>query len=360
MDWTSLVLTVELNRHNTSRIPKVRQLLLNLPQDHQYFFFAGKREIRALPVKCDNIERQCDWVGTVSTLEEHVAKCQFTLLPCPKECKDSGGKVNYYVRKDVMAHVIFICPNRDYNCGHCGKQGTYAGIQVHDETCEVKGVICPEEGCGEKMQRRHLRKHVDTKCEHAVVPCKYVHIGCMTTLKRKDMAAHEKDSEEHLHMALEKINLLQEKNANEEPLKFKLADYQRRKEEDECVESSPHYVSANGYHVALRVDANGNGSGKDSYLSAFAVFLKSRDEKPFVGKITITLLNQIEDKKHYQKTVDVKERDNIQAGRTLGQPKFFSHNELGYNPERNTEYLKDDTLYFRMAVEVADNKPWLQ
>ena len=360
MDWTSLVHTVELTRHNTSRIPRVRQLFLNLPQDHQYFFFAGKREIRALPVKCDNIERQCDWVGTVGTLEEHVAKCQFTLLPCSNQCKDSSGKVNFYMRKDEIIHLVILCPNRYYNCNHCGKKGTYASIQVHDETCEKKEVTCPQDGCIKNMQRQHIMTHVDTTCEHAIIPCKYVHIGCMTTLKRKDMAAHEMDNEEHLHMALDKINLLQEKNAIEEPLKLKLTDYQRRKEKNEYVESSPQYVSANGYHVALRVYANGNGDGTTSHLSAFAVFLKSRDEIPFVGKITVTLLNQIKDKNHYQQILELTKEQITLAGHTRGRRKFISNSALGYNSVKDTEYLKDDTLYFRMSVEVADHKPWLQ
>ncbi len=51
----------------------------------------GRREIRELPVKCDSMERGCQWVGTVGTLEEHMGVCQFTLVPCPKKCKDDNG-----------------------------------------------------------------------------------------------------------------------------------------------------------------------------------------------------------------------------------------------------------------------------
>ncbi len=49
------------------------------------------REIRDISVKCDNMERDCQWMGTVGTLEVHVGVSQFTLVPCPKECKDDNG-----------------------------------------------------------------------------------------------------------------------------------------------------------------------------------------------------------------------------------------------------------------------------
>ena len=35
----------------------------------------------------------CTWVGTVGTLEKHVATCKFTLLPCPKECRRSHSRL---------------------------------------------------------------------------------------------------------------------------------------------------------------------------------------------------------------------------------------------------------------------------
>ena len=38
----------------------------------------------------------------------------------------------------------------------------------------------------------------------------------------------------------------------------------------------------------------------------------------------------------------------------------FRHSALGYDAKKNTQYLKDDTLYFRVSVAVADHKPWLE
>ncbi len=75
-------------------------------------------------MKCDNMERDCQWVGTVDTLEEHVGVCQFTLIPCPKECKDDNGILKI-MRRDLQQHLMEKCPNRDYSCEHCDLKGTY-------------------------------------------------------------------------------------------------------------------------------------------------------------------------------------------------------------------------------------------
>ena len=44
---------------------------------------SGHRDIQAIGVRCTNAESGCDWEGTVGTLEDHVTKCEFTLVQCP-------------------------------------------------------------------------------------------------------------------------------------------------------------------------------------------------------------------------------------------------------------------------------------
>ena len=122
----------------------------------------GKREIKALGVKCSNMERGCEWVGTVGTLENHVATCGFTLVPCPKQCKDNN-EAKHFLRKDLDRHLKNDCPNRHYECKSkkCGEKGTYAYItEVHDKTCKVKIVPCPNVGCPTKIERQQVSEHL--------------------------------------------------------------------------------------------------------------------------------------------------------------------------------------------------------
>jgi hypothetical protein len=41
----------------------------------------------------------------------------------------------------------------------------------------------------------------------------------------------------------------------------------------------------------------------------------------------------------------------VKAGAVLAVLRFISHAALPYNPDEGTQYLKDDTLYFRVSVE---------
>ena len=298
-----------------------------------------------------------------------MATCKFTLLPCPKECKDDSSKndsskIKQFMRKDLDKHLKEDCPSRDYSFQHCGEKGTYASIQVHVKTCKKKEVTCPKDGCTVKMRRQGIPYHIVTECQHAIISCKYVSIGCETVLKRKNMAAHEQDDTVHLHLALDTVRTLQNQCEYGKPIKFKLTDFEATKGKNEGVLSPSYYTPPNGYHMAIEVYANGNGDSEGTHVSVYAHFLEEKyDVKlkwPFVGKITFTLLNQLEDKNHHQRTMELNIQSNAKVGEFPRGFRFIRHSALDYDAARNTQYPKDDTLYFRMSVEPADHKPWLQ
>ena len=47
------------------------------------------------------------------------------------------------------------------------------------------------------------------------------------------------------------------------------------------------------------------------------------------------------------------------VGDNWGRHHLIPHSQLGRDPVKNTQYLKDDTLYFRVSVDIPDYKPWL-
>ena len=340
-------------------------------------FSLGNREINILRVRCSNANRGCEWVGTVGTIEKHVTTCGFTLVPCPKQCKDDNNEVKCFTRKEVDEHLKNDCPNRDYECqSKCGEKGTYAYVtEIHDKTCTMKILPCPNDGCLIEIQRQQVSEHI-SKCPHTVIPCKYKGIGCDTELKREDMAAHEQDDKLHLHMALEavisqqaaidslqaSVKALQFDKLLSDSRTFRLSEYRKKKEANESFEFPPFYTHPNGYHIALIVDANGNDDGEGTHVSVGALILKGEyDAKlkwPFLGKVTFTLLNQLEDENHCTKmTIFDTEKFAIAADNIAwGHVNFISHSALSRDPVKNTQYLKNDTLYFRMEVEI-EHKP---
>ena len=340
-------------------------------------------------------------------LEKHVAVCEFALVPCPKKCKDDGGKITHFLKKNIDDHARRDCPNRDYACKHCGKKSTYAEItQVHDKECPLKLVKCPNECSATIFLQSDIREHVKNKCKYTVVHCKFQNIGCNREMKRVKMVAHEDDDKFHLHMALNTVGRLQDaytalQNANSklqgistnykdnidrtvaalkegsdklevksrslmkgESITFTVSNYQAKKANNEIFVHAPFYTHPNGYHMSIRVDVNGLATGKGTHVSVFAPIVKGKFDAflkwPLVAKVTFTLLNQLEDKNHYTKTVPFNAVQNARVGKTLGNILYIPHSALAHDPVKNTEYLKDDTLYFRASVEVTDHKPWLE
>ena len=327
----------------------------------------GRRNIQVLRVKCEN--PTCKWKGTVATLKMHLEKCKFTLLPCPNQCQDNSDNIVHLMRKDLPHHLERDCPNRDYECQHCGEMGTFTNISlVHDKICEKKIVPCPNADCTETMPRKDIEKHLSTEC---TVACKYANIGCRKISKREKMAVHEElDDKIHLFLAINTINEL--KKVLRDSMTFKLTGFYGEKSEDQTFYSPSFYTSPQGYHMKMRVDPNGCGASKGTHISVYAKVLDGKYDDditwPFQGKVTLDLLNQLENTNHYTRNIlsggpgnEDKYNKHMRPGGTgLGTRTFIPHSQLGRNPAKNTQYLKDDTLYFRVSIHTPHHKPWLQ
>ena len=402
--------------------------------------------------------------------------CDFTVVNCPKQC---NKKV---MRKDMKDHLEGKCPNRDYECQHCGGKDTYANItEIHYDKCTMIVLPCPNSECTQTMERAKIQMHIKNDCEHTVISCKYEGIGCDMKMKRKDMEAHEQDDKAHLYQALNSVvklqdnllsatqtiasmkkdmavklesamkessamavkldlatetiasmkketsamavklesatgtiasmkkessaiavklesakktmtsmkqgtaiklnqtaqttRVLQDKIASlqETTMKakrdmiysFRMTKYFKKKTADDYFYSQPFYTSSNGYHMHIRVYPNGDcNGGQGTHVSVYAELTQGRYDQqlswPFVGNVTIELLNQLADEKHHSMTICICPENNINIGSGLGYTEFAPHSRLSHDPVKNTQYLKDDTLYFRVSVEVKGCKLWLE
>uniref|UniRef100_A0A1X7UYL3 MATH domain-containing protein n=1 Tax=Amphimedon queenslandica TaxID=400682 RepID=A0A1X7UYL3_AMPQE len=160
-------------------------------------------------------------------------------------------------------------------------------------------------------------------------------VGCNIVLKREDLEKHNEESmKEHLDIAMKKIDALQHSHNQKV---FMLPDYTKKKEEGENWDSPCFYTSPGGYKMLLHVRPNGDGCYKGTHVSCF-IYLKKgkyddRLEWPFQGEVTIELLNQLEDKNHWEDTLlfDESTEDGCkQRDSTLGwgTPNFVSYSAL--------------------------------
>lgn len=114
--------------------------------------------------------------------------------------------------------------------------------------------------------------------------------------------------------------------------------------------------------MCIKVDVNGYGSGKESHVSVYAYLMRGENDKdlswPFSGRVTVELLNQLEDRNHHSMEI-LFHSDNPASRRLLdydiapsgyGHRRYISHSSLGYDATKNCQYLKNDCLCFRVKA----------
>ena len=145
-------------------------------------------------------------------LEDHLTKCGSSPVPCPNKCKVDHLQL---LRKSLKDHLETKCPNRAYNCEHCGLRGKYANIVgEHDGECDKKMVPCPNTECGTTKERGQMEEHIQTVCKYTEMPCKYHSIGCKVRMRRMWIKKDERwDDRAHLQTSLQMISKLNRKLA---------------------------------------------------------------------------------------------------------------------------------------------------
>lgn len=348
--------------------------------------FSGERNIKSLKVKCSYKENGCGWQGQVAEAEDHISQCVYRMILCPNMCRTTEDRERSVLQKDVQRHLEQDCPRRMHQCPHCKEQGEHYLITgSHKEVCQHIKVSCDNEGCPEKVKRMEVARHRHS-CPFETVKCKYEVVGCKTTLRRQEMEKHETgEAATHLLFAMEAVLKQQERlrslegqltrssSFNEGNFTFKMPSFSYHRTSSSLFFSPSFYSSPGGYKLCIRVVANGDGQGRETHISVYAVVMKgdydSNLEWPISGKVTVELLNHIYDGGHHaiQFTYPLGKGDvstqrvvtGDRAKRGYGKTRFISYGELGYNSEKNCQYLKDDSLYFRVSVMTGNAKPWL-
>ena len=349
-----------------------------------------KRKVLQLKIRCSNKPQGCQWVGELGDLDHHLklgsvdGKCQFVEVECPLKC-DKRIK-----RCELQEHKLNECQKRPFTCEHCDYESTYKGITVyHWPKCQRYPVTCPNKCSEGAIERRFLQRHLKEECPLQEIECEFSYAGCEVKGNRAEMKEHlDSNKDEHLcqlgkalktelaslaelgkntRAELETLTFAFSKSVSKplfiSPPEIIMDNFEELKSEGKDFYSSPFYTHIGGYKMCLCIIANGWGVGKGTHVSVLGHMMKGEFDShlqwPFKGDITVQLVNQKEGGKHYEKKpVELSDvtLDEYPFSRCVdrdrspgwGNAQFISHDDL-YKPDESKEYLKNDTLKFRVT-----------
>ena len=406
---------VSHNRHFTCPVCRVQHFCKASELMNDKY---NQRRVTNLRVKCPKV--QCDWEGTVGKADDHKrGKCLFEDVPCSKGC---GTLV---LRSNLQSHISNDCRLRSLFCKFCHQEGTHEHITTdHCRECDEYPIQCPNQ-CRETVAKKSIEAHL-SECPMQEIECRYNAFGCTAGIKRGEADEHETEHKDyHLRLSLEKMSLLfqtvsdmycvmqslsQRLEATErrplhkhhsyhttrEPMHlppnplasftslrrpwlenktlfpsspwiFKLDQFERQRREKKVLYWKLFSHPA-GYKFVIRADIKSDYDPDDYISAAYCTEGGPNDATlkwPFNGSVTVTLLNQVEDRNHSTRTISQIEEKTTAAEELLevydDSPEEYgrcTEPELGVAKmpwycqylKDDCQYLKDDCLFFRIEI----------
>ena len=371
-----------------------------------------KRSLNDFRVYCSNKEEGCEWVGELGELDRHLnlqPPSEKRFVGCLFSEVDCSFCSHPFQRRYVQTHQSEDCPSRPYTCQHCNEYSAdFEDVTTkHWPLCAFFPLSCPN-SCGMVLQRRELENHVEKDCLLTPIDCDFSLVGCKARLARKDMPSHvSRDLSAHMSLlqmyvaahpgdtvilmpllvgSMQKLVVDNESLRNENsvlkksvrahqhsleklthtgtlPFSFTMPDFAQHKLDDDEWFSPPFYTHTHGYKMCLRVFANGYGV-KGRCVSVFNFLMQGEYddelEWPYAGTIDIHLVNQLQDQNHHKASLRFEYADDFiglkrvtglhRAERACGgRHEFIIHTALDLSHEQNTQYLKDNELYFTIT-----------
>ena len=314
----------------------------------------NNRRVRSLRVKCPFTANGCKWVGDLGDVGDHkAARCEFLPKPCPY-CEFTT------TQKEKLQKHLMTCDSHTFRCPNgCGAAPSRRGLNRHLEECPEQLVRCKFSirGCNAVLPRKSLERHIATSAEHST-EFLLQHVMKLTELVSQLCTKSSVSNPLEQKKWLTNKVLLQEP-----PFVLKMTGFQGKKEGNEEWYSDPVYSHFGGYKMCLRVDANGSNEVKGTNVSVYVCLMRgNNDDKlkwPFQGTIKVSLLNQLEDGQHLTREPwspgsGVPEEssrrvtEGERAKHSWGYGQFIRQQDLSYEVGKNCQYLKDDSLFFRV------------
>ena len=345
--------------------------------------------------RCPQRPYTCEYCAEYKSTFDDVAhshwpECKCFLLPCPNNCTPSESGIEL---QHLAKHVKEECPLTVVQCElhHAGCEVMLPRKDMEDHMKEnliahISLLAAENHNLSKRLLQKEEQIMVLTRVTQELTELKqeltqkvafqsqelirtHQELTQRVTFQSQELSRAKADLTETQRQAIGRLQTqqqcdLRELRTNVEmrrdiaPVTIKMAGFDELKKKGTTWLSCPFYTGMGGYKMCLRVDANGNGTGKGTHVSVFTCLMRGEFDShlkwPFRGTVTIQLVNQLEDKEHLTETTDGCAARVTDGGRSLhiwGKHKFILHTKLGLNVTNKCQYLKDDCLIFRIVSD---------
>lgn len=252
-------------------------------------------------------------------------------------------KLQWPFRADIMIEAL----NWNADSKHVVKTIRFSDLTPDAASCRVVADDMASQSWGNQQFLAHLKLH-RTDPQYLKEDCLYFRVKKIVTYSVPGLT--------HLpswqDLARPSYSLCE----------FSLTDFTKRKKHDNVHYSTSFRTHPQG-NMVLEVYANGFGAGKGNHISIFAYVKKGQGcdsfTKPAKGYLAIDVLNWREDSDHYRQVIDFSgvsdtdipstEFNTGELDRPLwGSECYIAHSNLSFHAVKNTQYLHNDCLLFRI------------
>ncbi len=326
-----------------------------------------------LAKECAKREFFCQYCNFTATYEvvcnDHWPECPFYPVPCPNGCE-----ILAIERGDIDAHLILcsleevIC---DFSYAGCNVKLVREEMEKHLADNLQRHVLMMNKALQEKMEEKERKiEELEVKLEERDRQIQELRgekgRDIQELREEKDRQIQElkeqneikdKRMKEELQKKGEQIREVEAKVARaEEQLKEHVLEYKRRFGITQFTvptttwQSPPMYTHPGGYKFQIRVSPNLLG-----YVAVYPFRMEGENDDrlqwPADCTITLQLLNQHRNQDHVTVTKRLRwtSKAKYNSDPLYIDRNFIPYKDLGWNAEKQTLYLKDNCLQFRIT-----------
>ena len=315
----------------------------------------------------DYICPHCSFKATFHEVSEHFEVCRYYPLVCPNRCGAS-------FERDVLEDHLSMCGQQKLQC-----EFSYAGCKaefVRDHQKEhieqntqkhlalvaaasLKITQDKEQEFGQKLQEQQILHEQHQKSLENSLGVFQKQLSEQTEEVHRCQAMLE----EKLEKRDQQTKTLEEQQfENKLPYHITILNFHENTVKNARIDGPRMYTHPRGYRYQITIRPNGsrNTSGFGTHVSVKVIPLAGDYDstRKFPARFTITLelSNQHRDQDHYAKDIFCEVKDmggfarKVKADRTaIGcDREFISHYDLGWNEDKQTLFIKNNCIKFRV------------